>query len=96
MASRPAAKRRERAEGKAAVAPAARTTVTAAAEPKGPSVWTREGLSAYLKAVRLEMGRVTWPSRKELQAATAVVVLTLLVYSAYLGLLDQILKRLLP
>lgn len=101
MAGRPAAKRtgprRDRTEGKAAAMPVTvKTTATSAPEPSGPSIWSREGMSSYLHQVRLEMGRVTWPTRRELQAATLVVLMTLIVFSAYLGFWDQILKRLLP
>jgi preprotein translocase subunit SecE len=102
MAGRPAAKRtgprRDRTEGKGTAIPPVgqKTTITSAPEPSGPSIWSREGMSSYLHQVRLEMGRVTWPTRRELQAATLVVLMTLIVFSAYLGFWDQILKRLLP
>lgn len=99
MASRPATKRtgarRERGEGKSAlVSPGGKTTVqSVASEPAGPSVWTIQGMQAYLQQVRLEMGRVTWPGRRELQAATAVVMFTLMVFAGYLGFLDFVLRR---
>lgn len=101
MAGRPAAKRtgprRDRTEGKGTAMPVtAKTTITSSPEASGPSIWSREGMSSYLHQVRLEMGRVTWPTRRELQAATLVVMMTLIVFSAYLGFWDQILKRLLP
>ena len=99
MAGRPATKktgpRRDRSEGKGAIVSAgAKTTVQATGqEPAGPSGWTPAALKVYLQQVRLEMGRVTWPTRRELQAATAVVMMTLLVFAGYLGILDVILKR---
>lgn len=102
MAGRPAAKktgpRRDRSESKAAVVPiGAKTTVQATGQDSsGSSGWTLGNLKAFLQQVRLEMGRVTWPTRRELQAATTVVMMTLIVFAGYLGLLDQILKRVFP
>jgi preprotein translocase subunit SecE len=98
MAGRPATKRtgprRDRTEGKATIAQAGKTSVQAVPQdPAGPSGWTMAALKAYLQQVRLEMGRVTWPSRRELQAATAVVMMTLIVFAGYLGMLDFILRR---
>ena len=99
MAGRPATKRtgprRDRTEGKAAIAQAgAKTTVQSVPQDSaGPSGWTMAALKVYLAQVRLEMGRVTWPTRRELQAATAVVMMTLLVFAGYLGMLDWILRR---
>jgi len=99
MAGRPATKRtgprRDRTESKAAIAQAGAKTVVQAVpqEQAGPTGWSLETLKAYLLQVRLEMGRVTWPTRRELQAATAVVMFTLLVFAGYLGILDFVLRR---
>ncbi|MBS2034421.1 preprotein translocase subunit SecE [bacterium] len=99
MAGQPAPKRtgprRSRGESKAALAhTGSKTTVQAAApEAPGPSGWTPAALKAYLQGVRLEMGRVTWPSARELQAATTVVMVTLILFAGYLGALDFFLKR---
>lgn len=93
MAGQPAPKRtgprRNRGESKAAIAHVgSQTTVTA--EPTG---WTPAAFKAYLQGVRLEMGRVSWPSGRELQAATTVVMVTLILFAGYLGALDFVLKR---
>lgn len=45
----------------------------------------------YLKSVRTEMGRISWPSMKDLRAATIVVVVTLVIVAAYMGVVDQLL-----
>ena len=39
-----------------------------------PSTQQKEGVGGYLRGVRKEMGKVVWPTRKELGAYTAVVV----------------------
>jgi preprotein translocase SecE subunit len=72
---------------------ASKTTVEVAPEPPAKAGWSVAALTDYLRAVRAEMGRVTWPGKRELQAATMVVMMTLIVFSAYMGVLDAILKK---
>ena len=48
--------------------------------------WTRG--RRFLSEVRNEMGRVTWPSRKEVYATTIVVILTSIFFGMYLFILD--------
>ena len=47
----------------------------------------------FLSEVRNEMGRVTWPSRKEVYATTIVVILTSILFGVYLGALDLLFDR---
>ena len=42
----------------------------------------------FLSEVRSELGRVTWPSRREVWATTIVVILTSLVFGLYLYAVD--------
>ncbi len=42
----------------------------------------------FLSEVRNEMGRVTWPSRKEVYATTFVVILFSVVMGVYLWVVD--------
>ena len=42
----------------------------------------------FLSEVRNEMGRVTWPSRKEVYATTFVVILFSVVMGVYLWMVD--------
>ena len=46
----------------------------------------------FLSEVRNEMGRVTWPSRKEVYATTIVVILFSVAMGIYLWGVDQILE----
>ena len=48
----------------------------------------------FLREVRIELLKVNWPSRKETLASTAVVLVLILLISAYLGLVDAGLSRL--
>jgi preprotein translocase subunit SecE len=47
----------------------------------------------FLFEVRNEMGRVTWPSKKEVYATTLVVILFSVVMGLYLFVVDLALDR---
>lgn len=51
-----------------------------------PATWDR--VTRYLREVRSELARVTWPTRQELIASTLVVVIVVLILSLYLGSWD--------
>lgn len=42
----------------------------------------------FLKDVRIELKKVSWPNRRETFRLTAVVILISVVLAAFLGLLD--------
>lgn len=42
----------------------------------------------FLREARVELKKVKWPTRKELLAATSVVIILVLVVAFYLGLVD--------
>lgn len=44
----------------------------------------------YLKAVKNEAKRITWPTKKELQTATIVVIITLIVVTTYMYVVDTV------
>jgi preprotein translocase subunit SecE len=46
----------------------------------------------FLSEVRNEMGRVTWPTRKEVYATTIVVILTSIFFGVYLYGIDLVLN----
>jgi preprotein translocase subunit SecE len=47
----------------------------------------------FLSEVRNEMGRVTWPSQKEVYATTIVVILFSVTMGIYLWLVDLVLTN---
>ena len=49
-----------------------------------------ERFGSFLKDVRTEMRKVTSPSRKEVQATTLVVIITVFLFAAYFYSVDQI------
>jgi preprotein translocase subunit SecE len=46
----------------------------------------------FLTEVRNELGRVTWPSRKEVYATTLVVILTSIFFGVFLYSIDLVLN----
>jgi preprotein translocase subunit SecE len=48
----------------------------------------------FLEEVKLELGKVTWPARKETVATTWVVVVIVVLISLYLGACDVVLAKL--
>lgn len=55
------------------------------------SGWGR--LKAFLKDARVEMTKVTWPSWTELKGQTIVVIVAVLLISAFIGIVDLILSN---
>lgn len=43
----------------------------------------------FLREVKVELKKVTWPSRKETLASTGVVIVLVVIISAFLGLVDM-------
>ena len=50
---------------------------------------------AFLTDVRAEIRKTTFPSKKEVQGTTLVVILTVFVFAAYLWAVDTVLFHLL-
>lgn len=44
----------------------------------------------FFAEVRAEMQKVTWPSREELMGSTSVVLVTMLILSVFIGIVDFI------
>ena len=47
----------------------------------------------FLAEVKAEVGKVTWPSRREALGGTAVVVVVVLLMATFLGVIDAILSK---
>ena len=48
----------------------------------------------FFREVRVELKKVTWPSRKETIASTSVVLITVFLVAFFLGIVDLGLSRL--
>jgi len=51
------------------------------------------GIREFFKDLHAEMRRVTWPNRKQVQATTLVVILTVFAFAAYFFVVDLALGR---
>ena len=49
----------------------------------------------FLREVRGEINKVTWPKRKEVRGTTIVVLITCVVFGIYLWFVDIVMGRLL-
>jgi len=47
----------------------------------------------FFREVRAELGKVNWPSRKEVVGSTAVVLVSVFILSFFLGLVDVVLQK---
>ena len=56
--------------------------------PGGPPVGFGRKVSGFFQEFKTEMKKVTWPGRKDTVSSTAVVIVTVLVIVAFLGLVD--------
>jgi preprotein translocase subunit SecE len=52
-----------------------------------------ERLSTFVHEVRVESHKVTWPSREELQESTTVVLMTVLIISMFIFVVDLGINR---
>ena len=52
-------------------------------------------LVQFFKEVRMELGKVSWPSRNELTVSTMAVVFFTVVMAAFIGILDFALVKIL-
>ena len=52
-----------------------------------------ERIKIYLAETRTELKKVTWPSRQDLIDSTRVVIIATLIMTVFIGLVDQILSR---
>jgi len=51
-------------------------------------------ITAFIDSVKIELGKVTWPTRQETIATTGVVVMIVVLVSLYLGACDIVLAKL--
>ncbi len=53
-----------------------------------------EGAKQFLREVKTELKKVTWPSRKDTLAGTGVVLATVFIVAIFLGIIDSVLSYL--
>jgi preprotein translocase subunit SecE len=51
------------------------------------------GIKNYVQELQMEMRKVTWPTRKQVQATTMVVIVTVFAFAAYFAVVDSLITR---
>ena len=52
-----------------------------------------DGTKDYFNDLKLEMRRVTWPNRKQVEATTAVVIISVFAFAGYFAIVDSLLSK---
>ncbi len=60
----------------------------------GASAREKKGTGKFLREVRVEMSKVTWPSRDELVQSTIVVLIAVTIAGTFIAIMDAIFSRL--
>ena len=67
------------------------STEVAAKQAGGPARWAGATVD-FLRAVRSELGKVTWPSKDELTKATRMIVVLSIALGLAIGWMDLLLN----
>ena len=68
--------------------------VTMTREDEGNKITQFPGrVKGFLGDVRNEMRKVTFPSRKEVQATTTVVIITVILFGIYFVIIDAVINK---
>jgi len=54
-------------------------------------VWV-QNTKDYVNELRAEMRRVTWPTRKQVESTTAVVIISVFLFAGYFAVIDKVLE----
>jgi preprotein translocase subunit SecE len=68
------------------------TAVSTTGTSTGIGSWVPR-VKNYVEELKSEMRKVTWPSRPQVQATTAVVIACTFLFAAYFALVDLLLGR---
>jgi len=52
-----------------------------------------ESTRSYINELKLEMRRVTWPNRTQVESTTAVVIFAVFAFAGYFFIVDTVLSR---
>jgi preprotein translocase subunit SecE len=73
---------------------ATRPAERARSQSKAPAKPERRGLFRFLHDVRIELSKVTWPTRKDLTQSTIVVIVAVIIAGMYIAALDGVFANL--
>ncbi len=54
----------------------------------------KQRIKGYLNEVRMELAKVTWPTKQQLRLTTVAVIVFMIVAGVYIGLIDVIFSKL--
>ena len=74
--------------------PTRRASGATKSEPTGKIRSIVEQSIQFLREVKVELKKVAWPSKKQTIGSTAVVLILVFIISAFLGIVDMGLSRL--
>jgi preprotein translocase subunit SecE len=85
----------KKAVAKRADAKSSRTRTPQKTQSKGKAGRPAEkrGIGKFLRDVRVEMGKVTWPTRKDLAQSTLVVLVAVAIAAVYTFALDEVFSQ---
>jgi len=63
-----------------------------AGEVEAVKAWP-QATKDYIDELKLEMRRVTWPSRKQVEATTAIVIIAVFAFAAYFKVVDTLIEN---
>jgi preprotein translocase subunit SecE len=52
-----------------------------------------ESTRDYINELKVEMRRVSWPNRKQVESTTAVVIFSVFAFAGYFFVVDSLLQR---
>jgi preprotein translocase subunit SecE len=62
-----------------------------AGEIEALKAWPKATME-YIDELKLEMRRVTWPTRKQVEATTVVVIICVFAFAAYFKIVDTVIQ----
>ena len=74
--------------GAKSILPKKTVPVVKTAAEKGDKNFIGKGIQ-FLREVKVELKKVTWPSRKQTIGSTAVVIVVVIIISLFLGVVDM-------
>ena len=70
-----------------------KTQALKAKPSKGAGTREKRSATKFLREVRLELSKVTWPTREELIQSTIVVLVAVVIAGIYIAFFDEIFSR---
>jgi preprotein translocase subunit SecE len=52
-----------------------------------------EATKDYYNGLKLEMRKVTWPTRAQVESTSAVVIISVFAFAGYFAIVDSLLKK---